>query len=189
MHIILQPSIIMKAIKIILAIVAFSLVSCNTSESLDKYYVTHQEKQGFMTIDVPTDILEIETSSLTATQKEAYKSVSKLNFLGFKKSKSNAATFAAEKQNIKEILSNSKYKDLITFHHEDKEGMVKYVGNSDAIDELVLFGAEDAEGFAIVRVLGNDMNPQNIFELLRSLKEQDINTDELKKIGNFFAKK
>ena len=106
----------MKSIQFIFTIVIFTLVSCNTSESLDKYYVTHQEKQGFMAVDVPTSILEIDTNSLTQDQKEAYQSIAKLNFLGFKKSEANRATFTTEKQKVKKILTNTKYKSLVRFH-------------------------------------------------------------------------
>ncbi len=180
----------MKSIKLMLIVViTMAFLSCNKTESLDKYYVTHQERQGFMTIDIPTDILEINQDSLTDIQKKAYKSVSKLNFLGFKKSASDVATFIAEKEKLKKILNNTKYQELIKFSDDGKQGVVKYLGTPNAIDELILFESEDAEGFAVVRVLGTDMNPQNIFELLRSIKEKDINTGELKKIASFFDNK
>ncbi len=178
----------MKIIQLIIVAVSLIFLSCNQTPSLDKYYVTHQEKQGFMTIDVPTSILELNTNSLTETQKKAYQSVSKLNFLGFKKSESDAATFTSEKQNVIAILKDSKYQELIRFNVDDKQGMIKYTGTPNNIDEFVFFAVVESEGFIITRILGNDMNPQNIFELLRTLKEDNINinADELKKIATFF---
>ena len=38
------------------------------------------------------------------------------------------------------------------------------VGNENEIDELVLFGNKSDLGFTVVRVLGNDMKPENAME-------------------------
>lgn len=178
----------MKSIKSILVLTAFSfvLLSCSKEISLDKYYVDHQEKQGFMVLDVPTDILEVEAKSLTESEQKAYKSVKKLNFLGFKKNEGNVVTFETEKKNVKAILAQEKYQELIKFSNEGKSGVVFYLGEPNAIDEVILFGADEEQGFAVVRVLGDDMNPKRIFDLVRSINPTSVDDGKFKEIANFF---
>jgi hypothetical protein len=47
---------------------------------------------------------------------------------------------------------------------------VSYVGSDEHIDEFVLFANSKDAGFAVVRVLGDDMNPNNILTLMSVLK-------------------
>ena len=177
-----------KSIKSILVLTAsiFILASCSKEISLDKYYVTHQEKQGFMVIDVPADILEVESKSLSKSEKKVYKSVKKLNFLGFKKNDTNVVTFEAERKNVKAILSQGKYQELIKFSNDGKSGVVLYTGEPNEIDEVILFGADVEQGFAVVRVLGDDMNPKSIYDLVRTMNPSAIEDGKLKDIASFF---
>src|SRR5690554_7201088 len=64
------------------------LVSCNNGESLQTYFVDNQETPDFISADIPTTIVELDQTTLTEDQKEAYNSVKRLNFLGFKDRKS-----------------------------------------------------------------------------------------------------
>ncbi len=179
----------MKLIKTILfvGITLFLVVSCNKTQSLDEFYVKNQEKQGFMVIDIPTSILKMDENKLTKTQKQAYKSINKLNFLAFSKNEFNQATYELAKKELKTVLKANKYNDLIRFNDNGKMGSIKYLGTPTAIKELVFFGAEDKKGFAVVRVLGNNMNPQNIFELLKSIKDHSLDAAEIKKITSFLG--
>ena len=47
---------------------------------------------------------------------------------------------------------------------------VNYLGNEDAIDEVVIFGSDNKRGFALVRVIGENMNPAEIFSLAQEIK-------------------
>ena len=58
--------------------------SCGNGASLQRYYVDHQETKDFMSQDFPLSMIEIDKSSFTEQQKEAYNSVNKLNFIGYK---------------------------------------------------------------------------------------------------------
>ncbi len=77
----------MKSIKNIISIVLIvvTIVSCSNKPSLQKYYIENQENQNFMVIDIPTSILNINEDSLSAKQLTTFKSIKKVNFLGFKK--------------------------------------------------------------------------------------------------------
>ena len=63
---------------------AVVLTSCGKGESLQRYYVDHQEAKNFISQDIPLSMMKIDKTNFTEDQNEAYKSVSKLNFLGYK---------------------------------------------------------------------------------------------------------
>jgi hypothetical protein len=42
---------------------------------------------------------------------------------------------------------------------------IKYIGEDSEIDELIVFGFSSANGFAIIRVLGDDMELSKIMKL------------------------
>ena len=178
----------MKSIKSILSIciVALLLFSCNNKPSLQKYYVENQENQNFMVVDIPTSILNIKVDSLSEKQQKAYKSIEKLNFLGFKKTEDNITIYQTEKEKVAQILNNDTYKTLIKYGGKSQGAVVKYLGNEDAIDEVVIFGADNTQGFGIVRVIGNDMNPSQVLDLIEVVKKSKTNKDTFKEIANFF---
>ena len=61
---------------------------------------------------------------------------------------------------------------------------VKFLGEDDAIDEVIIFGSDKELGFALVRVLGSNMDPAKMMQLA-----QEINVDgqdsSLKQIESF----
>lgn len=63
---------------------------------------------------------------------------------------------------------------------------VNYLGEEDAIDEVVIFGSDNEKGFAVVRVIGENMNPANILKLTQELK-MDENSDQLKQLGGLLS--
>ena len=178
----------MKSIKNIISICVISLLlfSCNSKPSLQKYYVENQENQNFMVVDIPTSILNIKIDSLTEKQQKAYKSIKKLNFLGFKKTDSNTSIYQSERQKVKEILNDKAYKSLIKYGRENQGATIKYLGEDTAIDEVVVFGSDNTQGFGIIRVIGNDINPSQVLDLIEVIKKSNPDKDTFKDIANFF---
>jgi len=141
------------------------VIGCNQGESLQSYYVTNQEKPNFLSIDIPTSFLKIDEDELNEEQLEAYNSVDKLNMLGYSVDDDEEA-FKAEVTKIQGILNNPKYEDLIRGgNNKDGKFVVKMIGDGDLIDELIIFGSANDKGFAIIRVLGDDMDPVKIMKL------------------------
>ena len=71
-----------------------------------------------------------------------------------------------------------------------KEGAsISYVGEDDHINEFILYGNKKDAGFAIVRILGKDMNPNNIMTLISIMKDSKINLDQLKPLQDMILKK
>lgn len=167
-------------------LLALLLVSCNNTKSLQSYFVDNQESANFISQDLPISMLKIDTSNLTEDQKEAYNSVSRLNFLGYKATESNKEALKAEISKVKTILSASKYNDLIEFSDKGNRFVIKYIGTDDEADEVVVFGSSKDMGFAIVRVLGNNMNPEKMTTLAGVLQKADVGEAQMESIMNFF---
>lgn len=165
------------------------LMSCNQGPTLQSYIVDNQESNNFTTIDLPVSVVSFDESKLTADQKAAYHSVKRLNFLGYRLQKGNEAEYNAEMAEVKSILKDKKYHELMRMgNNEDGKIAIKYLGTEHQIDELIVFGNANNQGFGILRVLGDGMQPDKMVKLINALKNADVNIDEgqLKGIADFF---
>lgn len=162
------------------------LTSCGNSESLQRYYVDHQEAKDFISQDLPLSMLDIDKTQFTEEQLQAYESVNKLNFLGFKASADNIDTYNTELTKVKSILSDSKYNELMQFSDKGNKITVKYLGTEDEADEVILFGSSKEMGFGVVRILGNNMSPDKMVTLISVLQKSNIQEDQIENIMNFF---
>ena len=162
------------------------LISCGEGVSLQRYYVDHQEAKNFISQDFPLSMIEIDKSNFTPEQEEAYSSVNKLNFLGYKANATDAETYQTELTKVKTILSNSKYNDLMEFSDKGNKILVKYIGDDDEADEVIVFGSAKEMGFGIVRILGNDMNPEKMVTLTDAFQKANVEESQLQDIMNFF---
>ena len=66
-------------------ILALALVGCSTTPSIQEYYVSKTEDPNFLVIDIPTSILGIDNSTLSAEEQDALNSFQKVNVLLFRK--------------------------------------------------------------------------------------------------------
>lgn len=171
--------------KSVLAIGAIVLASCSSQQSLQEYYVDNSENPNFITLDVPASILKMDGIDLTETQEEAIGSLRKFNLLAFKKNTDNEADYKAEKAKVKEILKNEKFVELMKINSSYGKGVIKYLGDEDAIDEVIIYGDSNERGFALVRVLGKNMNPAHIVQLIQAMQKSDYKGEGLGEIGKF----
>ncbi|MAL22683.1 MAG: hypothetical protein CMP05_07335 [Xanthomarina sp.] len=162
------------------------LVSCNNGESLQTYFVDNQETPDFISADIPTTIVELDQTTLTEDQKEAYNSVKRLNFLGFKLTENNQDAYAQELSKVKSILNDKKYIELMEFNDRAAKVVVKYIGDDDAADEFIVFTSSKDMGFGIVRILGNNMRPEKMATLVGAIQNADIDSSQLEDIAGFF---
>ncbi|WP_417874795.1 DUF4252 domain-containing protein [Xanthomarina gelatinilytica] len=162
------------------------LVSCNNGESLQTYFVDNQETPDFISADIPTTIVELDQTTLTEDQKEAYNSVKRLNFLGFKLTENNQDAYAQELSKVKSILNDKKYIELMEFNDRAAKVVVKYIGDDNAADEFIVFTSSKDMGFGIVRILGNDMRPEKMATLVNAIQNADIDSSQLEDIAGFF---
>ncbi len=161
------------------------LSSCNQGESLQGYYVANQETPNFVSVDIPVSFVKIDKTELSEEQLEAYESIDKLNMLGY--SKTDDEQYRAELAKVQSILKNEKYEELMRGGNpKDGKFLVKMIGEGDAIDELIVFGSAAERGFAIVRVLGDNMDPAKIIKLGDVLSKMQTEETDVQEFMDFF---
>lgn len=169
----------------LLLVVAFT--SCNQGPTLQTYFVDNELKTGFLSVDAPVSLLNIDDIELTKEQKEAYQSINKLNVLAYRLDANNTEEYDVELAKVKAILKNPKYEELMRGGNStDGRFMVKFIGEVDNVDELILFGNANDKGFVVARVLGNDMNAGKLMSLQSVLKDMDFENANLGGITDFF---
>ena len=68
----------------------------------------------------------------------------------------------------------------------DGKFMVKFIGDVENIDELIIFGNANDRGFAVARVLGDDMNAGKLMSLQSVLKDMNFEDSNLNSFKEFF---
>lgn len=163
---------------LLLASLLFS--SCTNEQTLQKYFVESAEKNDFIELNVSPSIINIDKTKLTAEQKTALGSFDKMNILAFKLNETNKAQYDVESQKVTQILKNEKYQELMKVGSGKDAASVSFVGDENHINEFILFAKKKENGFAVVRILGNDMNPNNIMNMISLLQSSNIDMDALK---------
>lgn len=144
----------------------FLVLGCSQELTLQTYFVEHQEASGFMSVDIPMSFLNPDKIELTDVQEEAIDSIDKLNMLAYSLSDGTEEEFNAELAKVKTILKAEKYNDLMRGGNPtDGKLYIKYIGEDSEIDELIVFGFSSDNGFAIIRVLGDNMELSKIMKL------------------------
>lgn len=161
-----------------------TLASCNNETTLQEYYVENQANKQFMALDVPASLLSAN-NSLDAEQRATLETIKKVNLMAFPMNDENRASFEEEKEKLTAILQNDKYNTLMKYGGGTRNAQLYYLGEDDAIDEFVVFGSDEEKGFAIARVLGDDMQPEALIKLLKSFNEGDLNVQGLEALTMF----
>ncbi len=174
--------------KILLSVcTAFLLVSCNSEPTLQKYFVENSESKDFIAIDLAPSMLNVETMDLTADQAIAVKSFQKVNILAFKLNDSTANLYDKENEKVKLILKDPKYQELMHFGSGKDGGSISYVGDENHIEEFVIYANKKENGFAVVRVIGKDMNPNSIMTLMSVMKDSKMDLKQLAPLQKMFS--
>ncbi len=163
--------------------VLFLTFSCNNEKSLQKYLVETSGKEGFMTGDFPISSLISPKAGVSDEIKETMNSVKKINVVFLKKTAGNTAIFDEEKNTLKNIFSNKNYKSLGKMKVKGMNISVYYTGETDSLDEVIAFGYSNEVGVGVARLLGENMNPVKMLEMINSITMDD---DNMKNIGNIF---
>ncbi len=169
-----------------LVLLSLGFVSCENETSLQEFYVENQNDKQYLAFDIPASLLTGENSKLTAEQKATLETIRKVNILGFPKKEENAAIFEQEQEKLSKILKSDKYNLLMKYGGGNRKAELYYLGEEDAIDELIVFGSDEEKGFGIARVTGDDMNPEAIIKLFKSFEKGDLNVDGLQNLNTMF---
>jgi len=178
----------MKRVYSVIIFCGLFLVSCNNEPSLQKYFVENTENKDFIALDVSPSILNVDQTKLSAEQGKALQSFDKMNILAFKSNGKNQVQFDSERAKVISILKNEKYQQLMKVGSGKDGASISYVGSDEHIEEFVLFANRKETGFAVIRVLGKDMNPTNIMTMLQVLQKSNIDLEQLKPLQELLKK-
>lgn len=178
----------MKRIYNITCLLVLLLISCNSEPSLQKYFVENTENKNFIALDVSPNILNVDKTKLSTEQSEALRSFDKMNILAFKLNDTNKDQFEIEREKVSSILKEEKYQQLMKFGSGKEGASVSFVGSDDHIEEFVLFANKKENGFAVIRILGKDMNPTHIMNMMSVLKSSNIDLEQLKPLQDMLKK-
>lgn len=178
----------MKRIYNIAILCSLFLASCNNKPTLQKYFVENTENKNFIALDVSPSILNVDKTKLSAEQNTALESFDKMNILAFKLNDSNKTQFDAERAKVVAILKDEKYQQLMKFGSGKEGASVSFVGDDEHIEEFILFANQKENGFAVVRILGKDMNPTGIMTMMSVLQSSNIDLEQLKPLQEMLKK-
>lgn len=170
----------MKTVYGLVLLLSLFLVSCNSEPTLQKYFVENTENKNFIALDVSPNILNVDKTKLSIAQSDALKSFDKMNVLAFKLNDKNKAQFEIERAKVNLILKDKKYQQLMKFGSGKEGASVSFVGTDEHIEEFVFFANKKESGFAVVRILGKDMNPTSVITMMSVLQQSNIDLEQLK---------
>ena len=159
----------------------FLFLSCEEKPSLQKYFVENTESADFIAVDLPLSLIKSDNIVLSETEKEALNSFDKMNILAFKSDSTKIVAYDTEILEVKTILKGKSYQQLMKVGSGSDGAAIYFVGNDDEhIEEFVILAGKKENGFAVVRVLGTNMNPTHIFNMIGILQKSDVNLEQLK---------
>ncbi|TBW29010.1 DUF4252 domain-containing protein [Gramella sp. KN1008] len=172
----------MKTIKLLLVFILVAVFSsCDDGKSLQKYYVENQEDTDFLALDVPPSMFA-NLEALDEEQRTTMESIKKVNVLALRADQ-HPEKFQEEKARLDEIFQDERYQLLMKYGGGNRKAEMYFTGEDDAIDELIVYGYDDEKGLGLARVLGENMNPEKIIKLMKSLDKDDINMEGIKGLG------
>ena len=162
-----------------------SLTSCN-DKSLQKYLVEKQDDDKFVKMDVAASLLQGRNSNFTQEEKDILNTIKKVNVVAFPIKEGDTADYIKERAELKAILDQEEYKELTRIKSNDWNATLKYTGDEDAIDEVIVFASDDNRGFAVFRLLGENMRPDQMLKLMKSAERGDLDVSKFEGFGEIF---
>jgi hypothetical protein len=164
---------------------AVALTSCN-DKSLQKYLVEKQDDDKFVKMDLAASLLQGRNSNFTQEEKDILNTIKKVNVVAFPIKDGDTADYEKEKEELKAILDQEEYKELTRFKSNEWNATLKYTGEEDAIDEVIVFASDNNRGFAVFRVLGENMRPDQMLKLINSAERGDLDVSKFEGFGEIF---
>ncbi len=177
----------MKLLKYFTAVIlgAMVLTSCS-DKSLQKYLVEKQDDDKFLKMDIAASLLQGKNSNFSQEEKEILNTIKKVNVVAYPIKENDLADYEKEQQELKAILDQEQYKELTTIKSSEWNATLKYTGDEDAIDEVIVYASDDSRGFAVFRLLGDNMRPDQMLKLMKSAEDGDFDLSSLEGFGNIF---
>jgi len=165
---------------------ALIMVSCKDENSIQTYVVDHQDKPEFLTLDLSPKMVDFSKAELSEDELKVYNSFNKMNIIAYNAKSSDEANYTKELEKAKAVFKNEKYEELMEFSDNGIKFRVNTIGNGDTVDEFLVLASSSDMGFVVVRVLGNDMQPEKLYKLIESMKDADVDNSQLNELMDYF---
>lgn len=176
----------MKKLTLLLLFVT-TIVACKKQESLQEYLINTQEKQNFIRLDLSTTLLtSYFEEAASNSDKEVFTSIKKMNIAFLPQKKATSEEIKIERERLQKVMENTDYKALIKINDKRGKGTIFYAGKPDAINEIVAMAYSKDFGVGVARILGENMQPTKIMQMLKEAKI-DKNNKDLVKLKDIFA--
>jgi hypothetical protein len=142
------------------------MVACSNDATIQTYYIDKSQSSDFISIDLPTSLFTAN-ADLTADERKTLDNLKKLNLLAFQVSEENQDMYYDELTTVQEILTNKKYSSLVTYNQGNQKIEFFAQENKDAIKEYIVFAHDNKLGFMVARVLGNNLDPNHMYEMMK----------------------
>ena len=172
-----------------LGLAALTLYSCSNEKSLQRYLVDRQDDDSFLKIDIAASLLQTDNNSLSQEEKDILETVKKINVVAYPIKGENAADYEVKRKELKDIIDQEQYKMLMKYGSNKQGATLKYLGEEEAIDEIIVFASDDEKGFALFRLLGEKMEPAKMMKLMKAIEKGDLDVSKLESLGNIFQEK
>jgi hypothetical protein len=179
----------MKRTIALLALTALLFTSCNNKPTLQTYFVDKAEDKNFMALDIAPSFIKTDKMQLTTEEQTALKSLKNVNIIAFKANDKNVGAYEKELENVKKILKDDSYEELIKFNRGAMGASINTKGVGDNVDELILFANSKASGFGVVRVTGENMTPANVMTIVGLLQKSNLDMEQLKPLKEMIDRK
>ena len=151
------------------------LLSCSSGPSLQRYFVDKTADANFLIINLPITLDAFPKTTLTAEEQRVLGSVEKLNILMFYNDNVPQTSIANEIKMLNGILSNgTKYLKLSDFGYRKNKASLYYMGKERKVDEGILYLRNAEKGLAVVRILGDNMNPGALMMLANKINSSEV---------------
>lgn len=170
---------------ILILFVAVGFTSCGEA-SLQKYFVEKQDDPKFMKLDLAPSLLEGKNQNVEAEEKEALKGIKKINVVAFPIKEDNKERFELERKEVELILEQEQYVELTRVKSSNWSFTVNYTGAETAIDEVIVDVVNNEQGFAVFRMIGDDLRPEQIVQFVLTAKDGGIDFSAFEGLQNIF---
>lgn len=164
-----------------LIVIGMTVTSCG-EKSLQKYLVEKQDDVKFVKLDLATSLLEGKNSNFTEEERDILNTIKKVNVVAYPIKNGDTVDYIIEKKELEAILSQERYKELTRIRSNDWNASIKYTGDEEAIDEMILYANDNVRGFAVFRLLGDNMRPDQMLKLMDAAERGDL---DFSKLGGF----
>ena len=156
--------------------------SCKNEKSLQGYLVESSGKEGFFTGDLPVGSLFTDNTDVTDEVKETLKSVKKINVAVLRKTADNTTAYETEKGILKNIFTSDSYKILGSVKAKGINVKVYFTGNTSSLNEVIVFLYSKEVGVGVARLLGENMDPAKVIEMMNSVNLDGNNLENFSAI-------